>query len=262
MNPVWLLAFTAGAMSIAMCLAWCWQLRFGNAAIVDVVWTLGVGVLCIACLAVAADGLPARRLLLSVLIGIWSVRLAGHLLARMLGSKEDERYQRLKSTWGRWSQLRLLFFYQAQALSAPLFVLPLLIAGNSPTPLQSLDLVGSGIWLIAIAGEWQADRQLARFRSDRNNQGKVCRQGWWRYSRHPNYFFEWLHWCSYVPFAILAPWGWLSLLTPAAMYYFLNYVTGIPPAEEQAIQSRGEEYREYQQRTSPFFPWRNARGSD
>jgi steroid 5-alpha reductase family enzyme len=148
----------------------------------------------------------------------------------------------------------MLLFYQSQAISAPLFALPLLLAGMSPASLHLLDLVGIVLWLVAITGEWQADRQLALFRADPANRGRVCQHGWWRFSRHPNYFFEWLHWCSYVPLAISAPGGWLSLLTPAAMYYFLNYVTGIPLAEDQALRSRGEEYRDYQRRTNPFFP--------
>jgi steroid 5-alpha reductase family enzyme len=237
-----------------MLLAWCWQLQSQNAGIVDVVWTWGVGLLSIAGLAFVANGLPARRILLAALIGIWSIRLGGQLLLRVLSSAEDERYRQLKSTWGRWSQARLLLFYQCQAFSTPIFALPLLLAGESPAPLHVLDLIGVVLWLVAIAGEWQADQQLARFRAEPSNRGKVCQQGWWRYSRHPNYFFEWLHWCSYVPLAITAPWGWLSLLTPAAMYYFLNYVTGIPPAENQALRSRGDAYRDYQQRTNAFFP--------
>ena len=84
---------------------------------------------------------------------------------------------------------------------------------------------------------------------------QTCREGWWRYSRHPNYFFEWLHWWSYVALAVGASYWWLTLLSPAVMLYFLVCVTGIPPTEAQALASRGEDYRQYQRTTSVFIPW-------
>jgi steroid 5-alpha reductase family enzyme len=111
------------------------------------------------------------------------------------------------------------------------------------------------VWIISVGGEWLADRQLARFRQDPSNKGKVCRQGLWRYSRHPNYFFEWVHWWAYVLIGIGGPWGWLTLFGPAVMLVFLLKITGVPPTEKRALQSRGEAYREYQRTTSVFFPW-------
>ena len=100
-----------------------------------------------------------------------------------------------------------------------------------------------------------ADRRLAHFRGRPGNRGKTCREGWWHYSRHPNYFFEWLHWWSYMALAAGAPYGWVALLAPTAMFYLLFRVTGIPPTEAQALASRGDDYREYQRTTSVFFPW-------
>jgi steroid 5-alpha reductase family enzyme len=112
--------------------------------------------------------------------------------------------------------------------------------------------VGVAVWVVAVAGEWIADRQLARFRADPGSRGRVCRAGLWRYSRHPNYFFEWLHWWAYVPIGHAQP---LTFLGPAAMLLFLLRVTGIPYAERQALASRGEAYRAYQRATSAFLPW-------
>ena len=100
-----------------------------------------------------------------------------------------------------------------------------------------------------------ADAQLHRFKQDPANKGKTCQVGLWHYSRHPNFFFEWLIWVSYALYAMGSPsgaWGWLS---PALMLYFVTKVTGIPATEAQALRSRGDEYRKYQQTTSAFFPW-------
>ncbi len=119
---------------------------------------------------------------------------------------------------------------------------------------------GALILLSGIAGEALADMQLRRFRADPANKGKVCDAGLWRWSRHPNYFFEWLCWLAYPVIAIPIddpfgyPFGWASLLAPVAMYVFLVHVTGIPPLEAQMLRSRGERYRDYQLRTSRFFP--------
>ena len=104
-------------------------------------------------------------------------------------------------------------------------------------------------------GEGVADAQLERFRSDPAQRGKTCRSGWWRYSRHPNYFFEWIIWLAFVPMAWGSPRFAASLAGPALMFLFLTRVSGVPPAEAQALRSRGDDYRDYQRTTSAFFPW-------
>ena len=104
-------------------------------------------------------------------------------------------------------------------------------------------------------GESLADRQLSRFRENPVNNGRVCRVGLWKYSRHPNYFFEWLHWLAYIPIAVGSPLLPAMALAPALMLIFILFVTGIPPIEKRAVLSRGEEYRRYQRTTSSFFPW-------
>ena len=115
--------------------------------------------------------------------------------------------------------------------------------------------MGFTIWAVAICGELIVDRQLYRFRTDRSNEGKVCKVGLWRYSRHPNYFFEWIHWWAYVAIGWGAPYGALTLIGPALMLFFLFKVTGIPPNEENSLASRRDAYREYQRTTSIFYPW-------
>jgi steroid 5-alpha reductase family enzyme len=143
-----------------------------------------------------------------------------------------------------------------QAAAAVFFALPLLLLSQRQRESWHwLDLLGIAMWTAGVAGVAISDWQLARFRSRPENQGKTCRSGLWRYSRHPNYFFEWLHWCSYVPLVIGTSAGWLAILVPLVLLYFLFFVTGIPPTEAQALASRGEEYRSYQRTTSVFVPW-------
>ncbi|MDX1946510.1 MAG: DUF1295 domain-containing protein [Pirellulaceae bacterium] len=255
MNP-WVLFLSAWlAAAVLMLAIWLLQRATGNAGFVDVAWTLGVGTLAVFFAVVETEGDIARRWIVAVLAGAWALRLAGHILWRVLTTPEDGRYVALKKQWGPSAQWRLLLFYQYQALGCVLFAVPMWIAARNQAPLGWLDGLAVAIWLMAIGGEALADWQLSRFRLRTKERGKVCRDGLWRYSRHPNYFFEWLHWWCYVALAIAAPWGWVTLLGPLAMYYFITRVTGIPPTEAQAVQSRGAAYREYQRTTSPFFPW-------
>ena len=114
---------------------------------------------------------------------------------------------------------------------------------------------GAALWIVAASLERVADRQLQRFKADPANKGRTLRTGLWRYSRHPNYFFQWLTWVAYALVALEAPYGWIGLIAPAIMLYLILFVTGVPAAEESSLRSRGEEYRRYQRETSAFVPW-------
>ena len=126
---------------------------------------------------------------------------------------------------------------------------------NKAAGLAWHDYVGLGVWCVAVCGEGLADWQLARFRRRPDSKGRTCREGLWRYSRHPNYFFEWIHWFAYVFLALGSPYVWVALCGPVVMLLFLFKLTGIPYTEKRALASRGEDYRRYQQTTSAFFPW-------
>jgi len=136
-----------------------------------------------------------------------------------------------------------------------LFALPFLAVAGNPIAVTSWLLAGVAIWLLSVIGESIADRQLARFRADPTNRGRTCRQGLWRYSRHPNYFFEWLQWFAYVCLAVGSPIGWLAWSGPLTMYVFLRWISGVPYTETQALRSRGDDYRAYQRSTPLLFPW-------
>jgi len=243
-------------VSAMMAGLWRVQRRTGNAGIVDFGWTAGIGVLGLF-FAATSDGHLPRRILVAALIGIWSGRLAIYLLLdRVLGRPEEGRYRTLRARWGAAAERRLFYFFQIQALAALFFALPALVVAGNPVDRWTLwDLLGVLIWGASVGNTMLADRQLVRFKRRPESRGKTCREGWWRYSRHPNYFFEWLHWWSYAALAVGAPYWWLTLLAPAVMLYFLLKVTGIPPTEAQALAGRGEDYRQYQRTTSAFVPW-------
>jgi steroid 5-alpha reductase family enzyme len=118
-----------------------------------------------------------------------------------------------------------------------------------------VEWAGAALWLVAVSFEHVSDQQLARFKSDPTNAGKTMRFGLWRYSRHPNYFFQSLTWVAYALVAVAAPWGWLGFASPALILLLVLFVSGVPPAEEQALKTRGDDYRRYQRETSVFVPW-------
>jgi len=246
----------AGIVVAMMFVLWLVHLAIRNAAIVDVGWALCLALLAIY-YAIAGPGYSPRKYAMAAMVGFWGFRLAGYLLfARVLGHPEEGRYVQLRKEWKRHLALRFLFFFEFQALLDIVLSVPFLLAClDVNAPLGILEKFGAGIWLVAMIGEAIADAQLHNFKKDPANAGKTCRAGLWNYSRHPNYFFEWLIWVGYAVFALASPWGWIGILSPALILYFLLGVTGIPATEAQALRSRGDEYREYQRTTSSFVPW-------
>jgi steroid 5-alpha reductase family enzyme len=231
--------------------------RMDNYGIVDIAWSYAFGALALF-YALAAPGWPTRRLLIAGIALLWSLRLGTHLYIRVIGHHpiEDGRYQEMRRRWATNFAQKMAVFFQQQALSVVLLGLPFLLAARNPAPrLHPLEIAGAALWLIAILGEALADAQLTAFKRNPANKGRVCDAGLWAFSRHPNYFFEWCVWVAFFVFACASPWGWLSVICPAAMLYLLLRVTGIPLTEEQSIRSRGDAYRAYQRRVSAFVPW-------
>jgi steroid 5-alpha reductase family enzyme len=239
-------------LALALALLWARQIKTKNATSVDVAWSAGLGFLAVV-YPWFSDGSQTVRVLVGTLGGIWALRLAWYLWTdRVLAATdEDGRYRAMREHFGPKINLFLFFFYQGQAAVAVLFSLPML-AAMARGSLDVWTLLGVAVWLVAVTGETVADRQLARFRADPANRGQVCQDGLWRFSRHPNYFFEWVHWWSYVLIGHAALLTWIG---PVGMLLFLFRLTGIPYTENQAIKSRGDLYREYQRTTSVFIPW-------
>ncbi|MDE3157057.1 MAG: DUF1295 domain-containing protein [Acidobacteriota bacterium] len=251
-----LLALGASTVAVLMFVLWLIHLRTGNAAIVDAGWAGGLSLLA-AIYAAAGPGDRVRSGLVAVMAAAWGLRLALYVLVtRVIGQPEEGRYVELRRTWRTHLPLKFLGFFEFQALVAVILSVPFLLPALNPAPgLQPVEYAGGAIWLIGFLGEVLADAQLHRFKANPAHRGRTCRVGLWRWSRHPNYFFEWVIWIGFAVFALGSPWGAAGLLSPALILYFLLRVTGIPATEAQALRSRGDEYRQYQRTTSPFIPW-------
>lgn len=266
MSLLQLIFLTAGmglALSAIMAAAWQAQRTTGHTGWIDVFWTFGVGgVAVVACL-IPLSGTQApsaRQIAAAVLIALWSLRLGGHILARTRKAGDDPRYRELIRQWGPTANLRMFLQLQSQAVVGLILTLSVALAAHNPRPgLGVADLLGIALLIGALAGEAVSDWQLRRFKSDPGNRRRICEEGFWSLSRHPNYFFEWLCWFAYPLIAIdlsgANPLGWIALLAPACMYWVLVYVSGIPPLEEHMLRSRGAQFRALQARTRPFFPF-------
>jgi steroid 5-alpha reductase family enzyme len=244
-----------------MLVLWTVHLAVRDAGLVDLGWAACIAILSIG-YAIYSPGASPQRWLAALTGGVWGGRLALHLFVdRIAAEGEDGRYRYLRDHWGSRASLHFLWFFIAQAVLAVGFSLPfLMLSQHQVAGFASVQIAGALLVILAMVGEAIADRQLARFRSSEQNRGRTCRHGLWRYSRHPNYFFEWLVWCGVALAVWPAPFGPWALLAPLAMFVFVTRLTGIPYTEAQALRSRGDDYRAYQLETNAFFPgpWRRG----
>lgn len=261
LSPLWQAGIVLGFAIVLFAVLFGVQRRTGDAGIVDVGWSYGVALGAIFC-AATGSGSVVHRVVIGAMIGFWGLRLGTHILVdRVLSGHEDGRYQMAREKFGDKIQAFLFWFYQAQAVTLPLLCLaPIAVGVTTETTLGPLAYAGIGVYALAIGGEWVADRQLARFKKSPASKGadgrsRTCRVGLWKYSRHPNYFFEWLLWVAYALIAAASPLWYLAVVPMVVMYLLLTKVTGIPPTEARAVITRGEDYRQYQRTTSAFFPW-------
>ncbi len=259
-----LLVGVCAMLSATMMLAYVAQDRTRNAGWVDAIWTAGLGAAgAIYALAPIGAGSASRRWLVASLSLAWAARLGLHIVRRTLGGAEDARYAQFRRDWGTDFGRRMAIFLQIQAAAAAALAVPMLVAARRPGPLGWTDAAGVLLFVSGQAGAGIADAQLLRFRRDPANKGRVCDNGLWHWSRHPNYFFEWIGWLAWPALAIAPGYGagWLALIGPVFMYVLLVHVSGIPPLEAQMARSRGEAWRAYVARTRIFVPlprWRNS----
>jgi steroid 5-alpha reductase family enzyme len=242
---------------VLMVFIWWLALRINNLGIVDIAWSAAFAPVAIFYAGVAPGDLT-RRWLVAGMATLWSLRLGLHLYIRVTGHhpQEDVRYAQMRVKWGKHVKRQVFIFFQLQAILIALLSAPFLVACLNPAPrISLLEWAGVVVWAVALIGEGFADRQLKRFRSRPENRGQICQAGLWNYSRHPNYFFEWLVWVGFFLFAWDSPGGCYTVLCPGLMLFFLLRVTGIPLTEELSVKSKGDAYRAYQRTTSAFVPW-------
>ena len=236
------------------------QRRTKDAGTVDALWALSLASAAVFA-AITGAGDPARRVLMGAMVGLWGLRLGLHVLTdRVLKSGEDGRYAEMRERYGAKAQVFFMAVFATNAVLIVLLSAVFVIACADGRAVGAAALgvwqyVGAALWVVGIGGEWIADRQLLEFKRDAGNKGRVCEIGLWRYSRHPNYFFEWVIWCGFAAAAVTGPYGWVAVLAPLLMLGLITKVTGIPPTEARSLRSRPEAYRRYQKTTSAFVPW-------
>ncbi len=243
-------------LSLGMAAAWAVQRKTGNSGWVDMAWSALTGLAAIIGLALSGMLTTGPGILAAVILALWAGRLAIHIGGRSRLSGEDPRYAALIEEWGDKAPQQLFKFLQIQAVVSFVLVISVLAAADGTVELTHFHIAALAIAVVAILGEALADRQLSEFRRENKSFKGICDVGLWRWSRHPNYFFEWLYWCAWPvmalstgnPIALGA-----SLLAPALMYYLLVHVSGIPPLEKHMLASRGERFRLYQSRVNAFF---------
>ena len=250
-----LLAIGTAVAFVIFALVWVICVRVNNYGFLDAIWSLSVAILA-PIYAIPGDGDTQRRWIFAAVGAAWSLRLGLYILIRVWGHHpdEDKRYRTLRERWPGTG--RFLLFFELQALVAVVFSLPFLFAAVNPiSQLGTVEIAGLLIAALATLGEATSDWQAQRFKRNPANRSKVLDVGLWRYSRHPNYFFESLVWWGFFIAALGSPYGWTTVACPLLMLYFLLQVTGIPLTEKHSLESRGDAYSEYQRKTSRFIPW-------
>lgn len=241
---VWMLALGGSV--------WLLSLPLNNASIVDSFWALffvtGAVVFGVA---IGAGG--ERALLVAILLGLWALRLAGYITWRNWGQGEDRRYQAIRArNQPHYAIKSLVYVFALQAVLAWIVAMPLFGALNSPQPLGWLDAAGVVLWLVGFLFESLGDWQLARFKANLANAGRIMDQGLWRYTRHPNYFGESLVWWGFWLIAISAGHAW-TIFAPIVMTVMLLKVSGVALLEKD-LQVRRPAYADYMARTNAFLP--------
>ncbi len=240
----------------AMTILWLLSLRLRDSGIVDVFWGIGFVIVVWGVFFLSSDGVTPRKVLISSLVSVWGLRLAIHILIRNWGKSEDFRYAAWRAEAGKswwWRSYFKVFLLQGVILlivAAPLLAAQVHAIRAS---LIWLDGLAVALWLTGFVFEAGGDWQLMRFKANPANRGKVLQSGFWHYTRHPNYFGDALQWWAFYLIA-LSGGGWWTIFSPLLMTYLLVRVSGVDMLEK-SLQDAKPAYREYIERTSPFFPW-------
>ena len=241
---------------VLVTLLWIWSIVIKNVSIVDIFWGFGF-VVVNASYALLSGELNDRKILILTLVTIWGLRLAIYLAFRNIGKGEDFRYQQFRRNYGAerywWFSYFQIFILQGALIM--IVSLPLLGICKSPHSgnLNILDYFGVLIWITGFAFEAGGDFQLSRFKRDPKNKGKVLNTGFWKFTRHPNYFGDSAVWLAYAIFSIAAGSYW-QIIGSLVMTFLIIKVSGVALLEKTLNKSKPQ-YQEYIQKTSSFFPW-------
>ncbi|WP_426573144.1 DUF1295 domain-containing protein [Aquihabitans sp. McL0605] len=249
------LAASAGAIALLMLITWVISLLRTDASLVDIVWGLGFVVVA-ATAAVVGDGFRDRRLIVLSLVAVWGLRLSGYLAWRNLGHGEDYRYRAMRKKWGDrfwWISFFQVFLLQGALMWIVSLPVQLAATAAQPASFGPLAYLGVAVWTVGLLFETIGDAQLARFKADEANQGRVMDQGLWRYTRHPNYFGDFCVWWGIFLIAAETGPGRWGVIGPVVMSTLLIRVSGVAMLEK-TIGKRRPGYAEYIERTSAFFP--------
>ena len=256
-------AHAAPLLALYLALGWLLSVRLRDASIVDVMWGPGFALVAAVGAWVGA-GDPARKLLVLLLVGLWAVRLALHILVRNRGKGEDYRYRAMRDRQGsRFVWLSAFTVFGLQGALLLFIAMPLIVATSRPAAagvdtgscgLGLVDLAGGALFALGFFFEAVGDAQLARFKADPANRGKVCDVGLWRYSRHPNYFGDAALWWGFYLLACAVPGGAWTIASPIVMTILLLKVSGVALLE-RGLTSTKPGYADYIARTSAFVPW-------
>ena len=245
--------FTALAATMSFgIVGWLVSLYMRNVSIVDSLWSIMIAVSAITFMT-QTDVATPRAYLVSVLLLVWSVRLAAYITWRNWGEGEDFRYQQIRRNNSPHFQLKSVYIvFGLQAVLAWFISLPVLAATTEPTPLGLLDYAGATLWLLGFLFESVGDWQLAKFKANPDNKGKVLAGGLWQFTRHPNYFGDFCIWWGFYLIALSAGAGW-TIASPLLMSFLLLKVSGVAMLERD-IADRRPEYKQYIETTNAFFP--------
>ena len=241
---------------ILITILWLWSVAIKNVSIVDIFWGFGF-VIVNAYYFILSGDINTRKLLLLVLVSIWGMRLTFYLAWRNIGKGEDFRYQEFRQKFGpeRYWWFSYIQTFLLQGLLIMVISLPLLGVNSDAQSgnLNSLDYLAILVWLIGFAFETGGDYQLAKFKKNPNNKGKVLNTGFWKYTRHPNYFGDAAVWCSYALFCIASGSYW-QIIGSIIMILLIIKVSGVALLEKTLKETKPQ-YKEYIEKTNSFFPW-------
>lgn len=244
------------AVSAVAVVAWLYSVAKKDVSFVDSLWSLFflVAAVVIAfATASNASELSPRAMIVVGLVTIWALRLSIYITARNWGEPEDYRYRAIRANnEPRFALKSLYLVFGLQALLAWIIAVPLLPAISAQVALNAIDIVAAVVWLIGFVFEAGGDYQLAKFKRQQSNAGKVLDTGLWRYTRHPNYFGDFCIWWGFFLFALAAG-GWWTIYAPLLMTLLLLKVSGVAMLEK-TIGKRRPEYATYIQQTRAFFP--------